>query len=124
MRRRSQQLFNWIAPLLVLRALVPVGFMPAVAQGSLGFVFCEPGALVAAHGMQHAPGTERHAGTHSHDVRVCPYALSGAPVLAYAAAAEVLALAALVRADSSSAPDFPHAKPLRYSAPRGPPSYA
>jgi hypothetical protein len=35
-------------PALLLRALIPSGFMAAVREGSLAFVSCEPGALVAA----------------------------------------------------------------------------
>jgi len=108
---------------LLLRALVPAGFMPAVGAGSLALVFCEPGALVAAgvHGAHHHGHDGAGNGTHSAAAE-CPFAQSAAPSLptlaalppAHSLVAHVLALG---RVTSALRP-----VPLRYAAARGPPS--
>jgi hypothetical protein len=97
---------------LLLRALVPAGFMPAA--GSLALVFCEPGAF-APH-AHHA-----HHGGHGVAAE-CPFAQSAGPAL------PTLALAPPAHPLVSHVPAVgrePGARcdaPLRYAAARGPPA--
>jgi hypothetical protein len=108
---------------LLLRALVPAGFMPAVGSGSLALVFCQPGAPIAAgpHARHHHQGHDG-AGQGSHSASsACPFAQSAAPSLPTLAAPPpahplVAHVRALRREDSGL-----RSVPLRYAAARGPP---
>lgn len=98
-----------VLPLLLARALLPVGFMPAVGATGVQLVFC------ADSGPNHAPDDGRLDGT-------CPYALS-----AGAAPPPAVALVAFVApslAVPSAAPDRPAgglSGPRRQTASRAPP---
>jgi hypothetical protein len=123
---RIQRRRWWAAallPALLLRALIPAGFMPAVGAGSLAFVFCEPGALVAAgpQAPHHHPGHDG-AGQGPHSASgECPFAQSAAPSLPTLAALPpahplIAHVPALRREDPAL-----RSVPLRYAAARGPP---
>ena len=112
-----------LLPLLLLRALIPAGFMPATSAGSLALVFCEPAALAAGpHAGAHHHGHEDagHAG-HAASAE-CPFAQSAAPALPSLAA---LPPVQPQIADAPSAvreqPALPSV-PLRHAAARGPPA--
>ena len=116
----------WVVALLaalLLRALIPAGFMPAIGSGSLALVFCEPGAEVAAG----SPSSHHHtghdgAGQGKHSASSeCPFAQSAAPSLPTLAAVPpahplIGHVPALRREDSAL-----RSVPLRYAAARGPP---
>jgi hypothetical protein len=106
-------------PALLLRALIPAGFMPAVGEGSLALVFCEPGALVAAgpNALHHHPGHDRAGqGPHSASSE-CPFAQSAAPSLpTLAAPLPAHPLSAHVPALRREDPAL-CSVPLRYTAP-------
>lgn len=103
---------------LVLRALVPTGYMLETAAGHLQLRFCE--AQAGVHHHQHAG----HA-LPGHDTRAhpgCSYALSAAPALS----ASPATLAAPSAATAASLPrHYPGAKarfgPPRLESARGPP---
>jgi hypothetical protein len=124
LRRRARFITLACLPVLLLRALTPVGFMPMHdAKGELYLAFCPgigdtilPPAATADphrghHGM-HAQGANEtgHAGATSrekpappqHDV--CPYALSAGPALAYTVP-DVSAVAP--RPPAPPSPDYP-----------------
>ena len=111
-----------LLPALLVRALVPAGFMPAVGAGSLALVFCEPGAMAAApHAHHHVPGPDGAAhGAHSASAE-CPFAQSAAPALptvaAVAIAPPLVAHLMAARRDEAA----PTTLPLRHAAARGPP---
>lgn len=117
--RRRRGLVPLVA-LLLLRALIPAGFMPAVGAGSLALVFCDPGVMAGV----------AHAGHHHHEDSAggaaaageCPFAQSSAPALPSLPATEA---GAPVLADAPApwhAPDFPLEVPPRHAAARGPPA--
>ena len=115
--RRVQPWRAVLLAALLLRALVPAGFMPAVGAGSLALVFCEPGALV-----QHAHHAG-HAGHGGHGVASeCPFAQSAGPAL------PTLALAPPAHPPSIHVPALGREPatqsdaPLRHAAARGPPA--
>ena len=115
-RRRGWALA--LVPVLLLRALIPAGFMPAVGAGSWALVFCEPGVLASAHAGHHEGAG--HAG-HSASGE-CPFAQSAAPALPSLAAPPPAP--PLVAHLAAARPDDLRlgSAPLRYAAPRGPPS--
>jgi hypothetical protein len=114
-----------LLPLLLLRALVPVGFMPAVGAGSFALMFCDAATGIGAgahahhHGHAHGPagtGPAGHAASPD-----CPYAQSGAPPLLASAAAPPAAPPAAAPAGWPATPDAPRSPPPRHAAARGPP---
>jgi hypothetical protein len=133
LRRRGRRLTRLLLPALLLRALIPFGFMPVVAGGGLTIGFC-PGesaplaALTAHHshsgqsGHQHAPhagGDGGIPGTAAHHAP-CLFAASATPAftpailavavcgaglaLRHASASDTLFLPTILRAQSSRAP--------------------
>lgn len=140
-RRFCKTLSLWILPLLMLRALVPAGFMLAPDANGLSLVFCSvstPLSATANAAVQHEGHAGHHvghdndpAGEHSgnhasasqHDAP-CPFSLA-----VIAAAGDVLhcVSTAAIPADEPftflSAPAS-SAGPLRADRIRGPPSLA
>jgi hypothetical protein len=113
----------WLLPLIVVRALVPVGFMPAWQEGSLTMVVCDSdGTGPAAHpGHLHHPAHDGPLPRH-HGHGECPFAQSTGPALSPALApltfAYGLTLLTPAAVTSVAAPRIPP----RYHAPRGPPT--
>jgi len=99
------------------RAMIPVGFMPAVIDGHAQLVFCDGHAVGTTHHGQHGP-----AGSSSTADSPCPFALSGGaapiPSIVNVARAHVVPPVVTKAAEQSPLPEAPR----RYSAPRGPPS--
>jgi hypothetical protein len=136
LRRRQRWLTGVLLPALVLRALIPFGFMPVVAGGGLAIGFC-PGAgllplgIAATHHSLEAQ--HQHAG-HSGGAPVDPgSAAHHAPCLFATSATAAFAPAVLVpaenaagfalRGDSAAEQLFP-ATILRAQSSRGPPLLA
>jgi hypothetical protein len=139
MRRRHLKLLSlWIVPLLLLRALIPTGFMLSVDVGSLQLTFCPavttPAKQVPEHLMHHAGMHHADAAGHesaSHDDPAasehgapCPFSL-----VAAAAPGDVPYLhdSAIAPSDERfefiSAPTF-RVGPVRTDRIRGPPASA
>lgn len=74
-RRRARVGLALVLPLLLLRALVPVGFMAAPEHGALKLVMCMgvPGTPQDLRGVDHASGSGSH--------NPCPFALSASAPL-------------------------------------------
>jgi hypothetical protein len=129
--RRRRLAWAWLAlPALLLRALIPPGFMPVAAGPGFALEFC-PGAAALPPGLAHAAG---HAHRHHHGGSgqpsdpssshhaPCLFAASAtlapAPVLAepLAAAPAGQAAGAHIRDGQLFSPTI-----LRTQSPRGPP---
>lgn len=94
-RRYAQKLILWLLPLMVLRSLVPAGYMLDVRDGALSVVVCDGFSRTSSehdihaehqHHAQAGGNTfsdveDRHAGhgsTHAkHSVSICPFAIAG-----------------------------------------------
>jgi hypothetical protein len=122
MRGRSRALLGLVLPALVLRALIPFGFMPVAGNGGPTMELC-PGAMAAGgHGPMHHEHSGGSLPGSAH--ALCVFAASAAPALA------PVVLAAAPAADSSAAGRA--ADPaslqlptiLRAQAARAPPSLA
>ena len=126
-RRRQWLLAALVLPVLVLRALIPIGYMPVSDRGGFRIDFCPgeaqpPGVLAAlrlAHHHHHGgadhgtPAPESHA--------PCLFALSASPAFAPAVAiAAIIPPAATAPAESPALRVFVPAI-VRAQSPRGPP---
>jgi hypothetical protein len=124
-RRRSGRAGLWLLALLLFRAYIPAGFMPASGI-PFALELCPVGlaGMPAAHVHQHA-GTlvHQHAGTHA-DFATCPFgsAPAAGPISHYIAfQAPAPALSRPVVAFQSPCLTL---RPQRSHLPRGPPSLA
>ncbi len=128
-RRRPRLLALLVLPALVLRSLIPIGFMPISDRGGIHLDFCPgeaqpPGALAGPHlAHHHHHGGADHGSPASASHPPCLFALSASPAFVPAAPAlgllppEAAALAAgpssrvllpaIVRAQSARGPPAP-----------------
>ncbi|WP_116812624.1 hypothetical protein [Steroidobacter cummioxidans] len=139
MRRHHLNLLSlWILPLLVLRALIPTGFMLSAHAGELQLMFCPSGVvqpLGSSKMVQQHAHAEHHQGMHhdgadqsspSHDIdnAPCPFSL-----VASAAVCDIPHLVGVAEVPRDerftylSAPTF-RVGPVRTDRIRGPPSLA
>jgi Protein of unknown function (DUF2946) len=122
MRRRSTHRLSVISLLLlvlVARALVPVGFMPA-SDGSAQLTLCPDGMQMSPDMPMMDMGAGASGGGHAH-VDHCPFGSApfAAPITAIAVI-PVLA-AAILAHGTSPAPWLPGVRSLRANQPRAPP---
>jgi len=121
-RRRARWWTVVLLPALLLRSLIPAGFMLAPLDGRLSVILCDTDAAGPAH--KHAG--HDHPGHHHLQLDPnCPYAQSAGP-------APLPALPALGPQPVVKAPVQPahpgevyaHCGPPRQQVPRGPPHFA
>ena len=124
-RRPLSAGFAGLLALVLLRSLVPTGFMPAWVDGRLALVLCEgqgalPAVVTSGHHHHHHADTSTPATAH-HAGEDCAYAQSAHPAMALAAElppAPQSPMAAALPAAKAHAPFYTLP---RYRAPRGPP---
>ncbi|MBS0579712.1 MAG: hypothetical protein JSR36_10685 [Proteobacteria bacterium] len=75
-RRRSRLWLGAVLPALVLRALIPFGFMPVAGHAGLAMELC-PGAAAMATGGHHHHGAPAADSAHA----LCIFAAGAAPAL-------------------------------------------
>lgn len=136
LRKRRRWIAWLVLPVLVLRALIPFGFMPVASDGTLSIEFCPgegtlpPGITAVAlgsghhaHHHAHHPGSDPAAPDGTHHAP-CLFALSASPAFAPAVALPALDAppATAFVAASSSRVFLPAI--LRAQSPRGPPFLA
>lgn len=131
--RTKRRLLALVLPLLLLRLLVPAGFMPMAGAGGLGIVLCPQEArLPPGLAMAHAGHAMHHAGHHGGGAPAsaehhapCLFAASAAPpvpaslLLAAAAPASATAAPLPRQARASALPVI-----LRAQSARAPPQAA
>ena len=132
-RHRKYAARRWASVLTVLvfgfRALIPTGYMYAAVDGHTRLVMCPAGILHAAGvpvmpGMDHTFGMN-HAAHAALAADHCPFALAGGAALLAAAQTPREPFFVILRpAQAPALVSAPAAPPLRYHAPRGPPSLA
>jgi hypothetical protein len=124
LRARSRALLLVVLPALVLRALIPFGFMPVAARGGPAMQLC-PGAAAMAGALpghhHHPPGGAPGSAAHN---TLCVFAASAAPAVAPVAAAIPLRAANVTCAEQSSANSLRLPSILRTQSARAPPSLA
>ena len=125
LRTRRRRLAWLVLPALLLRGLIPFGFMPVAGGAGLTIGFCPgEGALppaVAAHYHEHHGGHHGDPGAAHH--APCLFASGAAAAVASAASAPVIAPALPVLGEATSLPVFLPAI-RRAQSPRGPPLLA
>jgi hypothetical protein len=75
-RKRSRTWLAAVLPALVLRALIPFGFMPVASDGGLAMELCPGTAAMASGGHHHHGGA---AGDSAH--ALCVFTAGAAPAL-------------------------------------------
>lgn len=116
-KRRPHRFALWLLPLLLLKGLVPVGFMLDVSSDNVAMIVCPGHHSVPSGGEQHKPTPSSESGL------VCPFAAaSGAATLNSVASLslEPLVVSANVPTDSPSF-DLPFG-PRRVQQSRAPPT--
>lgn len=127
LRSRRHQLTWLVLPALLLRALIPAGFMPLAGTGGAYLGFC-PGA-----GAPDPSALVGHAHHHSHDEGGAPGAPAGAhhhPACVFSVGAATATAAAVALVSAVTAPQAPADRAdslvvlppiLRAQSSRGPP---
>jgi hypothetical protein len=122
-RARSHLLLAVILPALVLRALIPFGFMPVAGSGGPALQLCSGVAAMAG-----APsGHQHHHGTGSSDGSVhalCAFAASAAPAVTPAAPAILYSAINVSCAGPTDTCGIRAPSILRAQSARAPPSLA
>jgi hypothetical protein len=115
MSRRLQLVVALLLPLMVLRGLLPAGYMPVAERGQLRMVLCSDGLWPA--GPAHPDSRSGHVASTD-----CPFALASllAPPVDAAAMASV-ATTLPTTLSLPTAQQAPSPVPLRHDSARGPP---
>jgi len=122
--RQSSTGIAWLLVLVLLRSLIPTGFMPVWTSGHFELSLCEGQGTAFASSQAHhhqssKSGTALEHGVHSGED--CAYAQSAHPALALAWILVSAPASAMTVASPESGFCGPHFSPARYCAPRGPP---
>ena len=145
LRGRRRGFATLLLPALLLRALIPFGFMPLLGGNGLTIGFCPgegalPAGLSAANlqllhaahrahlNPDHAPGRAPHgspgeAGRASHEAP-CPFAASAKPAFAPTVLALATPVAQAAPSEASAHPTVFLPSVFRAQSPRGPPLIA
>jgi len=111
--------FAWVLALVLVRSLIPAGYMPGLVDGRLSIVLCDSHAAAHQHHRHHHPDPAV-PGLHPADGD-CVYAQSASPALLVPIdlppPRRQLAYWSVQRLGSG----VPISEPLRYSSARGPP---
>jgi hypothetical protein len=123
LRRRGRRLTSWLLPVLLLRSLIPFGFMPMADAGGLSIGLCPgAGAMPAQMAVAHSQHLHHHSGRHPPP---CLFAVGATPALVSACLAPPLPLsdgarcAAPVSVGTLNLPSI-----RRTQSPRAPPQFA
>ena len=102
--RRARRLLALVLPLVLLRLLLPAGFMPVAAAGGVRIGLCPGEAAMAVHAGTHAAHVLHHAGHSggagepgSEHHAPCLFAASAAPAVAPDSLASVVPAVAAIR---------------------------
>jgi Protein of unknown function (DUF2946) len=118
--RRVQVWVWWLLPLLVARALMPVGFMAQAQEGKLQVVFCSAGFAQPA--ADHDGADSKHSAAQN-DFS-CPFAqVAAAPLLDISSSEAVPFIPTAEILPQSKSP-YQVSGPPRFIATRGPPAYS
>jgi len=113
----------WLAPAVLFRALVPVGFMLEPVDGWPEIVLCAPDAPSTVHNQDSQDYAGHHR--HPHADPTCPYAQSaGAAPWPSLAVLPAVPLAPLFVLPARLLQTHAHFGPTRQQSPRGPPRLA
>jgi hypothetical protein len=134
LRSRVRRWTALLLPVLVLRALIPFGFMPVVAGGGMTIGLCPgeaqlPPGIAAAHHVAEHPGhaLAAHGGGHAGDLgggahhAPCLFAVSATPAVTPAIVALAPPDGLEAQAAPAAAAHFVLPTILRAQSPRGPP---
>ena len=128
MRRRPLSVgISWLLALVLMRSLIPAGFMPAWVDGAFTLVLCDGHAYRAGpsvHQPHHHPGGVEPTGAAHSTGDECSYAQSASPALAFNLDLTPADSALLSWTGTAFRAGVQAATPLRYASARGPPPLA
>jgi hypothetical protein len=122
----------WLLPLLVARALMPVGFMPQMVHGQLQVVLCQGGVTKvqavyspdqASSGIAGDANNDKSSSHWQHDFS-CPFGHVAAVPVPHLVASDAVACFSAVFIPSITQPHYEAVGPPRFIATRGPPPLA
>ena len=117
--RRVQSWVWWLLPLLVARALMPVGFMAQAVDGKLQIVFCSAG--MSQPGASHDDNGNKH--TDAQNDFSCPFAQAAAAPLPDFSGSEAIPFIPTAEILPSAESRYVATGPPRFIATRGPPTH-
>jgi hypothetical protein len=128
MRRRPLSIgISWLLALVLMRSLIPAGFMPAWVDGAFTLILCDGHSYSAgpsAHQHHHHPGAPAQSGTAHSPGDECSYAQSASPALAFNLDLTPAGTPLLSWTTPAFRAGVQGATPLRYASARGPPALA
>lgn len=116
MRARARVLLALVLPALLVRALIPVGFMPSAGSGGPAMQLC-PGTAAMAGGHHHAGTGAPEGAAHT----LCVFAASAAPAVAPVVPAILLRSVNIRRVEQTQASSIRSPSILRTQSARAPP---
>lgn len=124
-RQPFRLVFAGLIALVMLRALMPVGYMPVAIDGHLDIVLCDGqgGLPPASHAHHHHHGGKGAPQGAVHGDEGCTYAQSAHAALAPTLDPGVARASPLVLASMALQQGLIAEAPFRHSAPRGPPLF-
>ncbi len=121
MTSRLQTWVWWLLPLLVARAIMPVGFMAQVHDGQLQIVFCSAGITQPAMSDDGDAGHDGDQHDASQGDLPCPFAqVAAAPLPAFNSSEAIPFIPSAEILPPAESP-YHAAGPPRFIATRGPP---
>lgn len=123
-KRRAQSFVFWLLPILVLRALMPVGTMLDVSGGRTTVVMCSEGFAKAATPSGDASTTRGQVTQHGDQHSVCPFAMALGATAPVEVAIVVHSSSVSTTLDHGVAVHHSPSGPSRIHSNRGPPAYS
>jgi hypothetical protein len=132
LRTRRAWLYAAVVPALLLRALIPAGFMPVAAAGGVAIDFCPGDGAMRPHMRMTQPhahaesGPAHHSGGAPRPPHPAPCLFAASATLAGAPASSALHLSATAATASALTAFAPVFSPsiVRAQSPRAPPVHA
>lgn len=128
MRHRPLNIaISWLLVLVLMRSLIPAGFMPAWVDGAFTLILCDGHAYrasAAPHQHHHHPGGVQQPDTARSAGDDCSYAQSASPALAFNLDLTPPSSSLLSWTVPAFRAGVQDATPLRYASARGPPALA
>ena len=127
-RRHSRRIIALLLPLMLLRAMLPVGFMPVAENGALHMTLCGEGHHhpAATESSADQASDQTNSGNHGHsgESGYCPFASALVNAAPLGTALSVSVVSSEMGAIFESAAPVRIAAIVRTQSARGPPSFS
>ena len=125
LKHRAQLISLWLLPVLVMRALVPAGYMLDVSRGSAAVVMCSENFDTRTDHSRFGDSTIPQGGQHnSNEHSICPFALALGVALPAETSITLASTFSFATFDHDAAIHVSPFGPSRINLTRGPPARA